>query len=202
VPPRPRRGRVPRAHGRKGGERRRSLDRHIHALPPAEPRTHTRVPIADALLVATHGAGPGSAAFPAATPLSRPTPNLAVTFTLRAHFPRACLRTRVHAPPHWKGTPAPPLRRRRRAHTGDGLHPRFCAPSSLATQGGSLRLPRSGRLPRRCGARRQRGHPAPLFFSWAFRQAPRVAAENTGLGCAQGATCRRGRSQSARIRCG
>jgi hypothetical protein len=82
APPRPHRGRVSCARGRKGGERH-SLDHHVHALPPAGPRTHARVPTADAMLVATHGAGPGSAA----TPLLRPTPSLAVTFTLRARFP-------------------------------------------------------------------------------------------------------------------
>jgi hypothetical protein len=88
APPRPRRGRVPHAHGRKGeGERRRSIDHHIHALPPAELRTRTREPTADAVLAATHGVGPGSAAFPTTTPLSRPAPNLAVTRTLRVHSP-------------------------------------------------------------------------------------------------------------------
>jgi hypothetical protein len=80
TPPRPRRGRVPQ------GGKRRSLGHLVHALPPAEPRTHARVPTADAVLTAAHGAGPGSAAFPAATPLLRPTTCLAVSITLRACF--------------------------------------------------------------------------------------------------------------------
>jgi hypothetical protein len=54
---------------------------------PELPRMCALVPIADALPVATHGAGPSSAASPAATPLLRPTPSLAVSFTLRARFP-------------------------------------------------------------------------------------------------------------------
>jgi hypothetical protein len=69
---------------------------------------------------------------------------------------------------------------RRRPHR-DGLHPRFCVPSSPATQGGSLRLSRFGRSPRRRGACRRRGHPALPFLSWTFRQAPRVTVEITGF---------------------
>jgi transposase InsO family protein len=84
APPRPRRGRVLRARGRKG--ERRSLGHLVHALPPAGPRTHTLVPTVDAMPAATYGAGPGSTASPAATPLLRPTTSLAVSITLHARF--------------------------------------------------------------------------------------------------------------------
>jgi hypothetical protein len=67
--------------------KRRSLGRLVHALPPNGPRTHALAPTADAMLAATHGAGPGSAASPTATPLLRPTPSQAVSTTLRARFP-------------------------------------------------------------------------------------------------------------------
>jgi hypothetical protein len=170
APPRPRRGRVPRAHGRKGGgERRRSLDRHVHALPPAEHRTHTREPTTDIVLAATHGVGLGSASFPAATPLSRPTPNLAVTRTLRACFPAHAIARVFTRHRARKGH-----QHRRRADvaapTTATVSPRqppppVLRPSSLATQGGSLRLPRFGRSPRRRGARRRRGHPVPPSLS-------------------------------------
>jgi hypothetical protein len=40
----------------------------------------------DAVLTAAHGAGPGSAVFPVAMPLLRPTTSLAVSITLRARF--------------------------------------------------------------------------------------------------------------------
>jgi hypothetical protein len=81
------------------------------------------VPTAVALPVATPDAGPSSAAVPAASPPLRPTPSLAMLFTLRA-------RTQAHALARAfthhltrKGRPAPPAesRRRCRAHTGDDL---------------------------------------------------------------------------------
>jgi hypothetical protein len=73
------------AHAVARGERR-SLGHLVHALPPAGPRTHALVPTTDAMPAATYGAGPGSAASPAATPLLRPTTSLVVSITLRASF--------------------------------------------------------------------------------------------------------------------
>jgi hypothetical protein len=136
APLRPCRGRVPRAHGRSGeGERHRFFGHREHTLPPAEPRARTREPTAGAVLAATHGVDPGSAAFPAATPLSRPTPSLAVVVTLRARSPAHAI-ARVSRAPHWFRSPTPSPRRRRRAHACDGLTrrspPRSCAPSSPA----------------------------------------------------------------------
>jgi hypothetical protein len=103
------------------GGKHHSLGHLVHTLPLAGPRTHALVPTADAMPAATYGAGTGSAASPVATPLLQPTPSLAVSFTLRARVPRARHHTRVHAPLHWGGAPAPPPRRCRRAHTGDDL---------------------------------------------------------------------------------
>jgi hypothetical protein len=95
---------------------------------------HTLVPTAVALPAATHGAGPSSVAVPAASPPLRPTPSLAMLFTLRAH-PSARPHTRVHAPPHQKGASAPPAEHRRRADvavpTPATTSPRRPPPSSL-----------------------------------------------------------------------
>jgi hypothetical protein len=145
APPRPRRGRVGHARGRKG-EGHRFLGPHEHTLPPAEPRTHTREPTAGAVLAATHGVDPGSAAFPAATPLSRPTPTLAVVFTLPVHAAsRTLSHARSHAPALGRVTnttvaPTSPRPHRQRPHR-DGHQPPVLRPLSPATQGGSLWLP-------------------------------------------------------------
>jgi hypothetical protein len=168
----------------------------------------TREPTADAVLAATHGVGPGSAAFPAVTPLSRPTPTLSVVSTLRV---RVASRTPSHARSrapalrrvtNTAAAPTSPRPHRRRPHR-DGHQLPVLRPSSPATQGGGfLEGACFGQSPRRRGTRFRRGHPAPPSFSWAFRRASRITIDNTGLGCAQEATCWHGRSQSSRIRCG
>jgi hypothetical protein len=116
------------------------------------------VPTAVALPAATHGAGPSSAAVPAASPPLRTTPSLAAPFTLRARTPAhalarafTCLRTGKGHPHHLPSTaaaPTSPCPHRRRPRR-DGHHPLVCVPSSPATQGGPLRLSRRGRSPRR-----------------------------------------------------
>jgi hypothetical protein len=161
APPRPCRGRVGHACSRHG-EGHRFLGRHGHTLPPAEPRTHTREPTADAVLAATHGVGPGLRHVPRRGSLSRLAPNLAVTPTLAMVFTlRVCAasrtpsHTRSHVPtlgrvantaaalasprPHW-----------RRPHRDSHQLP-VLRPSSPATQGGSLWSPRFGQSPRRRG---------------------------------------------------
>jgi hypothetical protein len=106
---------------------------------------HSREPTAGAVLAATHGVDPGSAAFPAATPLSRPTPTLVVVATLRVRAAsRTPLHTRSRAPAlvratHTAAAPTSPRPRRRRPHarvTTPILRP--FEPSSL---GGSLWFP-------------------------------------------------------------
>jgi hypothetical protein len=95
----------------------------------------TLVPTAVALPAATHGAGPSSATVPAASPpfAANAEPSRAVHPT-RTH-PSARPRTRVHAPPHREGAPAPPAEHRRRADvavpTPATTSPRRPPPSSL-----------------------------------------------------------------------
>jgi hypothetical protein len=116
------------------------------------------VPTAVALPAATHGAGPSSAAVPAASPPLRPTPSLAVLYTLHARtqahtFARAFTRhlTRKEHPHHLPSTFVSPTSScpHRRRPRRDCHHPLVCVPSSPETQGGPLRLSSRGRSPRR-----------------------------------------------------
>jgi hypothetical protein len=96
--------------------------------------------------------------------------------------PSACPRTRVHAPLHREGAPAPPAEHRRRADVAvpkpATTSPRWPPPSSSrsfepSNPRGSLEV-----IPE---FRRRRGHPAPSFLFWAFRQTPWVIDETTGM---------------------
>jgi hypothetical protein len=152
APPRPRRGRVGHARDRQE-EGHRYLGRRGHTLSPAEPRTHTREPTADAVLATTHGVGPGLRRVPRCDALSRParnlvvTPTLAVVFTFRV---RAASRTPSHTRSHVPAlgrvantvaAPVSPRPHRRRPHR-DGHQLPVLRPSSPATQGGFKWSPR------------------------------------------------------------
>jgi hypothetical protein len=119
---------------------------------------HALVPTAVALPAATHGVALSSAAVSAASPPLRPTPSLAVPFTLRARTPAHALArafTRLHTRmghlhhlPSTAAAPTSPCPHRRRPRC-DGHHPLVCVPSSPATQGDPLWLSSRGRSPRR-----------------------------------------------------
>jgi hypothetical protein len=168
---------------------------------------HALVPTADAMPAATYGAGLGSAVSPAATPLLRPTPSLAVSFTLHARDPRARHRTSVHAPLHWGGAPAPPPHRPRRTHTGDDL---AATATTLCLHPFDPSNPRGflevipfwpvARAPWNFTTREV--IPRRRFSSGHFFKLLGSQVKHGYCFVHGGATCWRGRSQSARIRYG
>jgi hypothetical protein len=113
------------------------------------------------VLAATHGVDPGSAAIPAASPLSRPTSPLAEEVTLRA---RSSPRTPSHTRPAPVWVPSTAAAPTSAMASRDGHHPglaplRAQQPRSFPVDS------RVGQSPGRRGTRRPRGHPAPPSFS-------------------------------------